>query len=127
MGPRGKDGRMERIKVTTKAQLDALEKNSALTWVGLIADDENLKAAFDWIERFTPVRTRRAHVIDGATMNLAYGLTGENAYKDDLTIVAVMLDDIEDPMKIAIPRFQVEGRWFDDIVENNRRREEENG
>ena len=41
---------MERIKVTTKAQLDALEKNSALTWVGLIADDENLKAAFDWIE-----------------------------------------------------------------------------
>lgn len=118
---------MERIKVTTKAQLDALEKNSALTWVGLIADDENLKAAFDWIERFTPVRTRRAHVIDGATMNLAYGLTGENAYKDDLTIVAVMLDDIEDPMKIAIPRFQVEGRWFDDIVENNRRREEENG
>ena len=38
-----------------------------------------------------------------------------------------MLDDIEDPTKIAIPRFQVGGRWFDDIVDNNRRREEGNG
>ena len=58
-------------------------------------------------------------------MNLAYGLTGDNAYRDDLHIVSVKLSDIENVGAIVIPRFQVGGRWFDDIVANNRRREEE--
>lgn len=115
---------MERIKVTTREQLDALERNSALTWEGLEAGDESLKAVFDWIESYTPVKARRVYITSGATMNLAYNLTGDNAYQDGLTIVSIMLDDIAEPMKIAIPRFQVGGRWFDDIVANNRRREE---
>lgn len=28
-------------------------------------------------------------------------------------------------MRLAIPRFEVGGRWFDDVVDNNARREKE--
>ena len=49
-------------------------------------------------------------------MNDKYNLTDNNAYKEDLTIVSVI--DIN-PLKIALKRFSVGGRWFDDIVDNN--------
>ena len=116
---------MKKIIVQTKAQLDELEKESALTWEGLTTDEESLTQLFDWIKSYTPMKQEVAYVITGATMNLAYGLTGDNAYRDDLHIVSVKLSDIENVGAIVIPRFQVGGRWFDDIVANNRRREEE--
>ena len=50
-------------------------------------------------------------------MNNAYGLTGENAYKDELTILSIKLEDIENVAAITLPRFDVGGRWFDDIVD----------
>ena len=53
-------------------------------------------------------------------MNDTYGLTGRNAYSDDLSIVSVT--DINQ-MKVTLPRFEVGGRWFDDIVDNNAMRE----
>ena len=53
-------------------------------------------------------------------MNEQYGLSGSNAYPEDCTIVSVT--DINQ-MAITIPRFEVGGRWFDDIVDNNTRRE----
>jgi hypothetical protein len=53
-------------------------------------------------------------------MNTYYGLKGSNAYPNDLTIVSVT--DINQ-IKIAWARFGVGGRWFDDIVDNNARRE----
>ena len=55
----------------------------------------------------------------------ASAYVGDNAYADDLNLVAIKLSDIADYSKIVLPRFQVGGRWFDDIVDNNRRREEE--
>ena len=116
---------MKKITVQTKAQLDELEKESALTWEGLTTDEESLTQLFDWIKGYTPMKQEVAYVITGATMNLAYGLTGDNTYRDDLHIVSVKLSDIENVDAIVIPRFQVGGRWFDDIVANNRRREEE--
>ena len=54
-------------------------------------------------------------------MNKEYELHLNNAYQDDLTIVSVM--DI-DSLPIIIQRFTIGARWFDDIVDNNRRREE---
>jgi hypothetical protein len=53
-------------------------------------------------------------------MNEQYGLTGNNAYPKHVNIVSVI--DI-DQMKVAIPRFSIGARWFDDIVDNNAHRE----
>lgn len=114
---------MKIIHVSTKEQLDALYNRSALTWEGLTSDEENLNDVKEWLAEngailndFEP----QFHIITGKLMNEIYGLTDTNAYPEDLTIVSVT--DIY-TLKIALARFQVGGRWFDDIVDNNARRE----
>ena len=116
---------MEKVYVETEEQLKELENSSALTFEGTSGTDEGLVRIFDWIKEYTPLKRETAYIINGKTMNRVYGLTGDNAYPDFCNIVSVMLDDMEDFQKIIIPRFRVGGRWFDDIVDNNRRREEE--
>lgn len=49
----------------------------------------------------------------GKLMNEAYGLTGNNAYQDDLTFLVI--PDFYNP----IFKLEVGARWFDDIVANN--------
>ena len=56
-------------------------------------------------------------------MNEFYGLTGNNAYNDELTCLMFSLNTL-DVAKLAIFRLQAEDKWFDDIVDNNRRRQE---
>ena len=51
-------------------------------------------------------------------MNEAYGLTGENACNDDLVIFCVKQEDIGNPAAIITKRFELNGRWFDDVVRN---------
>ena len=46
-------------------------------------------------------------------MNKHYGLTGSNAYPDDITIVVI--PEYYNP----IVKLQLGARWFDDIVYNN--------
>ena len=62
-------------------------------------------------------------IISGKTMNEYYNLSGKNAYKDELTIVSIPLNQLNNIDKLAIARFEVGARWFDDIVDNNRNRE----
>lgn len=110
---------MNIINVTTKEQLDALYNQSALTWEGLSSDEENLNAVRNWLEEHKAILgddEPTFHIISGEFMNEQYGLSGTNAYPEDLTIVSVT--DINQ-MAITIPRFEVGGRWFDDIVDNN--------
>ena len=116
---------MEKIMVKTKTQLEELVKESALTWEGLDTSDESLKQVFDWIKGYTPVKCERVYITKGGLMDVAYGLTGDNAYQPNVSIVSIRLCDMENPMAIAIPRFRVGGRWLDDIVSNNLAREEE--
>lgn len=59
----------------------------------------------------------------GRDMNEVYGLTGDNAYKDDLHFLAFPLDGL-DVGRLAIFKLVCGDRWFDDIVDNNRRRNE---
>ncbi|MDE6695524.1 MAG: hypothetical protein K2K25_01455 [Muribaculaceae bacterium] len=59
----------------------------------------------------------------GGDMNFSYGLTGDNAYSDDLTFIMFPLDGLDVP-KLAIFRLREGDKWFDDIVDNNQRREE---
>lgn len=108
--------------VVNQLELNNLYNQSALTWEGMNADEENLQAITDWLREHSAIGYNTMpifHIITGELMNTVYGLIGNNAYPNDLTLVSVTGID---QMKIAIPRFEVGGRWFDDIVDNNARR-----
>ena len=106
-------------ELTTIEELDGL--GSALTLEGLA--EESIPDFIEWVKEYTPMKSETAYIIKGRTMNDVYGLTGDNAYPDDCTIVSIRLEDMENSMKIVMPRFQIGARWFDDIVANNERRE----
>ena len=110
---------MKTIEVNTRETLDELYNNSALTIEGL--SKESISDFLDWIKSNAGLKSETAYVISGAFMNKSYGLFGNKAYPDDLTIVSVKLDDIIEPSKIMLKRFSFDGRWFDDIVDNNAR------
>ena len=116
---------MKKIIVEEKATLEELYKDSALTMVGLSPDDESLGQFRDWINEHTKMKTEDFYIIKGIVMNWAYQLTGLNAYPKDVTLVAVKLSDLDDPSRIILPRFEIGGKWFDDIVDNNSRRQKE--
>ena len=116
---------MKKIIVEEKATLEELYKDSALTMVALSPDDESLGQFRDWINEHTKMKTEDFYIIKGIVMNWAYQLTALNAYPKDVTLVAVKLTDLADPSRIIRPRFEIGGRWFDDIVDNNSRRQKE--
>ena len=117
---------MNIIKVTTKKQLDALYEDWSMTIEGLAPAEENLKQLLDWVKELTPLKREDVYTIEGSVMNRMYGLTGTNAYPEtDCTLVCVKLADMENHKAVIYPRFQIGGRGFYDIVENNARREEE--
>ena len=110
------------IKILT--ELKELEDlGSALTMEGLAED--SIPDFIDWVKQYTPMKNERAYIVKGKTMNSVYGLTGNNAYLDDCTIVSIKLEDMENSMAVVIPRFEIGARWFDDIVMNNAVREME--
>jgi len=116
---------MNKISVTTRELFDKLVNTSALTIEGLA--EESIPEFIDWIKQYTDFKKPEVdvYITKGKVMNNFCKLTGNNAYKDDLTIVSVMLDDMVNFNTIVGPRFQIGGRWFDDIVSNNTRREQE--
>ncbi len=63
-------------------------------------------------------------VFKGQDMNRHYHLTGSNRYKDSLTFMAFPLKEL-DVSKLAVFRLKMGDHWFDDIVDNNSRREQE--
>lgn len=101
--------------------LKELVDGSALTIEGLA--ESSIDDFLDWIEDTAGLKTRRAYVTKGSLANSEWGLTGDNVYPDDLNTVSVKLDDMEDWKKVVIPRFQIGGRWLDDIRDNAVRRE----
>jgi hypothetical protein len=62
---------------------------------------------------------------NGADMNSVYGLTGDNAYQPDLHFLAFRLEKDMDINKLAFLKLRLGDRWFNDIVDNNMRREME--
>ena len=110
---------MEVKVLTTKEELSDL--GSALTMEGLL--ETSIPDFMDWVKSYTSMKTEIAYVIKGETMNSVYHLTGINAYPNDLTLVSIKLGDMENANNVAIPRFDIGARWFDDIVSNNAMRE----
>ena len=70
---------------------------------------------------FGYVPIRKTHT-EGKVMNDFYDLSGNNRYPDDSHIVSVIDIDL---CKVTFKRFEIGGRWFDDIVDNNASREAE--
>jgi hypothetical protein len=58
----------------------------------------------------------------GAEMNYEFELTGDNCYPDDLHFLAFPLTGLN-VSKLAMFKLRRGDRWFDDIVDNNMRRE----
>ena len=117
---------MNVTKVTTKKQLDELYEDWALTLEGLSPDEKNLKELLDWVKELTPLKREDVYTVEGSVMNREYHLTGTNAYPEkDCTLVCIKLSDMENHSAVTYPRYQIGGRWFLDIVDNNARREEE--
>lgn len=108
--------------ITTKKALQKLYDNSAFTMEGLCED--SIPDLLHWLEENTTFTSEEpvVYIIKGAVMNREYGLFGDNAYPEDLTIVSVIEIDL---MKVALKRFSIGARWFDDVVDNNIRREVE--
>ena len=101
-------------ELTTKEELDAMANKSAPTWEGLALEglEEQLKELDPEVE---------AVYCTGKTYDEAYGLTGDNAYPDDLTIVFLDKWSID----MMQWKFNYGCRWADDVRDNNLAREQE--
>lgn len=112
--------------VNSKQKLNELYNGSALTFTGVEDSKESISKMIKWLQQYTEVSNPLTiNIIKGETMNREYGLTHDNAYPNDLNFISIKLEDIKDVSKILLQRFQVGGRWFDDIVNNNRIRQNE--
>ena len=116
------NNKTEIINVDSKT-LEELVKGSALTFEGLA--ESSFDEFLDWVDGIAGLKTRRIYVTKGKLANSEWLLTGDNAYRNDLNIVSVKLDDIKDRNKIVMARFQVGARWMDDIHDSNIIRERE--
>lgn len=102
-----------------------LEDGSALTFEGLASDEDSLKAMIDFFKENTKITIpAKIYHLTGAKMNSMYGLTGSNAYPDDLNIISLPLHNWKDIGNLPMIKLRIGARWFDDIVDNNRRRQE---
>jgi hypothetical protein len=115
------------IREITNEIFDMLYNHSALTFEGLVTDEENMNEVYEFFEENFNLKERKCYVITGKQMNEQYRLNGNNAYQDDLSIVCFDLENFPkaDIQKLAIKRFEFGGRWFDDVVDNNALREKE--
>ena len=109
----------------TDEDLNKLYDGSALTFEGLASDEDSLKAMIDFFKENTKITIpAKVYHLTGAKMNSMYGLTGSNAYPDDLNIISLPLDNWKEMGNLPIIKLRIGARWFDDIVDNNRRRQE---
>jgi hypothetical protein len=118
---------MRNIIECTEKDLDMLYDDWALTFEGTTIDNENLDYLVDFLKQHDCEMLKDDfYVISGRLMNSHYHLTGDNAYPDSLIILSIKLSDLSNVESIALPRFEIGGRWFTDIVNNNALREERN-
>ena len=102
-------------EITTKEEIEFLKGVSALTFEGVVNDKENLDWLANWLNEHGALLENTElvfHIVSGKLMNESYNIS---AYPDDLNILIV---NGINQMKIAIPRFQIGGRWLDDVLGN---------
>lgn len=78
------------------------------TWVDgyqELLDEKGIGKVEDW------------YVFTGKDLNTEYGLTGEDAFDEDIRFLAFPLTGL-DVEKLAIFRIRMGDKWFDDFVDN---------
>lgn len=121
-----KEIKLNKVEVDSKEQLDELYNGSAFTIEGFDTSEKNIDILLKWFNKFGGVSNPLdMYIIKGSVMNKEYGLTEDNAYPDNTNIMCIKLKNIKDVMRIVTPRFDIRGRWFDDVVDNNRYRQKE--
>ena len=107
-----------------KKNHDEFYEKWSLTFEGTTIDDSNLNWLINWFKEHNCNMIKEDfYVIKGRMMNDYYHLTGDNAYPDNINILVIKLEDLENPDGIYRPRFEIGGRFFNDICDNNARRE----
>ncbi len=113
-------------QITTREEL--IQLGSAYTIIGaggeLSAWTEALKKLLLENQILNPDTEMQWATWTGAVMNEALGLTGDNAYPDDLTFLAFKVDGL-DVGKLAMFKLQAGDRWLDDVINNDIRRQQE--
>lgn len=103
--------------------LDQFYHHNALMFIGVIPEEAHLYR--DYFKQYSEIdESKPCYIVKGSMMNRHYYLTDTNAYPDDLNILIFTLDTFKNIPGIAVPRFSIGGRWFDDVVDNNARRQE---
>lgn len=95
-----------------KKQFKDFYDDAIFTWEGMSIDDDNLKTIVKELDLKNPT----FYIYSGRQMNGVYRLSGRNAYPSSLTFLSI--EDYYNPMM----KLRVGARWFNDIVDNNRRR-----
>lgn len=96
--------------------LKFLYDNDALTFEGLA--HESIDEVIEFLNSRSHINGQiEAYVIKGKVMNDICGLTNDNAYPDDLTIIAFYPSG-------TVLAIQVGARWMSDIIDNNAVRED---
>lgn len=116
---------MNEIKITQvdrhnrEAVFNAAYEGSYYTILGCGGDLNEWAAKYcELLEEYGIGTPKEFFAFEGADMNEAYGLTGNNAYKDELHCLMFPLDGLAD--NLAMFKLGMGDRWFDDIVDNNR-------
>lgn len=110
------------IEFTKYNELDKLFDTSAATILGAGGPIEDwIIGIQEWIKENQYGEAKTFYLYSGKLVNIKYGLTGDNAFKDDLTILSYELDNVNQDKygKYCIDRLQKGIRWFDDIINNS--------
>ena len=82
---------MIQIKLETREECETLEGISAAT----IIDCTDVRSIADKFAKDFGFNKSKYYLVTGSDMNKAYKLTGDNAYRDDVQIVAFDLRDFD--------------------------------
>ena len=112
--------------ITDRADLDRYYvSGSTLCWECLVEGEEQMVC--DELAKGLEVpelRDQEIGVVTGAVMNATYGLTGSNAYPDDLRLALIPVPD--DVRSTQFVELAVRGlRFFDNIITNNAAKQRE--
>lgn len=107
-------------------QITELREKSSLTFEGVEKNEGSIEFIKDWLDQQSAITGDKLKLYwcSGEQMNGFSQLTKNNAYNDDLNILIVDADCIS-LEKVVMSRFSLGGRWLDDVMDNNERRERE--
>ena len=106
-------------------KFEKMYKGSYYTIIGCGGDLEEWKDGYNKMLNGRRIGTPTEWIhFTGKEMNKEYNLKGDNAYPDDLNFLAFSLEGL-DIGKLAIFKLRAGDRWFDDIADNNKSRQEE--